>query len=155
MAAYVPTPRDLSKVKSKILFNLTKRQLICFGAAALVGLPAFFLLKGTGNISLATLGMMLIMLPFFLLAMYEKDGQPLEVIIRQIYEAKFVRPKVRVYETNNLYELLMKQHQVEKEVYDIVFHSEKEKVRISKDTRKSDKTRTKKDKRNRSESKKR
>ena len=35
MAAYIPVPRDLTKVKSKILFNLTKRQLICFGAAAL------------------------------------------------------------------------------------------------------------------------
>ena len=45
MAAYIPVPRDLTKVKSKILFNLTKRQLICFGAAALIGVPSFFLLK--------------------------------------------------------------------------------------------------------------
>lgn len=42
MAAYIPVPRDLTKVKSKILFNLTKRQLICFGAAALIGVPSFF-----------------------------------------------------------------------------------------------------------------
>ena len=145
MAAYVPTPRDLSKVKSKILFNLTKRQLLCFGAAAIVGLPVFFVLKATGNISLAALGMMFVMLPLFFLAMYEKDGQPLEVIAKQFYEAKFVRPKVRPYQTNNLYELLMKQHQVEKEVYDIVFHSEKEKVRRGKNTCKSDKARTKAD----------
>lgn len=154
MAAYVPTPRDLSKVKSKIIFNLTKRQLLCFGAAALVGLPVFFLLRATGNGSLATLGMMLIMLPFFLFAMYEKNGQPLEVIIKQIYETKFVRPKVRVYQTNNLYVLLMKQHQVEKEVYDIVFYSEKEKNKTGKDSSESDKTRTKTDKRNHSEGKK-
>ena len=127
MAAYVPTPRDLSKVKSKILFNLTKRQLLCFGAAALVGLPVFFALKATGNISLAALGMMFVMLPLFFLAMYEKDGQPLEVIAKQFYEAKFVRPKVRPYQTNNLYELLMKQHQVEKEVYDLFFILKKKK----------------------------
>ena len=132
MAAYVPTPRDLSKVKSKILFNLTKRQLLCFGAAALVGLPVFFALKATGNISLAALGMMFVMLPLFFLAMYEKDGQPLEVIAKQFYIAKFVRPKVRPYQTNNLYELLMKQHQVEMEVYDIVFHSKKEKLVLRK-----------------------
>lgn len=154
MAAYVPTPRDLSKVKSKIIFNLTKRQLLCFGAAALVGLPVFFLLRATGNVSLATLGMMLIMLPFFLFAMYEKNGQPLEVVIKQIYETKFVRPKVRVYQTNNLYVLLMKQYQVEKEVYDIVFYSEKEKNKTGKDSSESDKTRTKADKRNHSEGKK-
>jgi hypothetical protein len=34
MAAYISVPRDLSKVKSKIFFNLTKRQLICFSIAA-------------------------------------------------------------------------------------------------------------------------
>lgn len=30
MAAYIPVPRDLTRVKSKVFFNLTKRQLICF-----------------------------------------------------------------------------------------------------------------------------
>ena len=29
--AYVPVPKDLTKVKSKFLFGLTKRQVICFG----------------------------------------------------------------------------------------------------------------------------
>lgn len=79
MAAYIPVPRDLTRVKSKVFFNLTKRQLVCFGAAALIGVPSFFLLKRTGNVSLAELGMIIIMLPLFFLAMYEKDGQPLEV----------------------------------------------------------------------------
>ena len=62
MAAYISVPRDLARVKSKTLFNLTKRQLVCFAIAALVGIPTFFLLKKTGNVSLATMGMMLIML---------------------------------------------------------------------------------------------
>ena len=35
--AYVNVPKDLAKIKSKVLFNLTKRQLICFGLAALMG----------------------------------------------------------------------------------------------------------------------
>lgn len=43
--AYVTLPKDLTKVKSKVLFGLTKRQLICFGAAALIGVPLFFLRK--------------------------------------------------------------------------------------------------------------
>lgn len=86
MAAYIPVPRDLTKVKSKILFNLTKRQLICFGAAALIGVPSFFLLKKLGNVSLAAMGMIVIMLPLFFLAMYERDGQPLEVIVKHIIE---------------------------------------------------------------------
>lgn len=48
--AYVPVPKDLSKIKTKLAFNLTKRQLICFSAAACVGLPAYFFSRGAlGN----------------------------------------------------------------------------------------------------------
>ena len=39
---FVSVPKDLTKVKNKIIFNLTKRQLICFGIAAAVGLPFYF-----------------------------------------------------------------------------------------------------------------
>lgn len=51
--AYVPVPKDLSQVKTKAIFNLTKRQLICFAAALVVGLPLFFLLKCSVGTSLA------------------------------------------------------------------------------------------------------
>ena len=44
--AYVTIPKDLSRVQSKVLFGLTKRQVICFGAAAVIGVPLFFLTKG-------------------------------------------------------------------------------------------------------------
>ena len=91
MAAYIPVPRDLTRVKSKILFNLTKRQLLCFGAGALIGVPSFFLLKAGGNTSMASICMIIIMLPFFFLGMYERDGQPLEKIAKQFIQAKFVR----------------------------------------------------------------
>ena len=37
--AYVPVPKDLSKVKTKVALNLTKRQIICFAAALILGLP--------------------------------------------------------------------------------------------------------------------
>ena len=52
--AYVSIPKDLSRVKSKFLFNLTKRQVVCFGLGALTGVPAFFLAKdalGVGRLS--------------------------------------------------------------------------------------------------------
>lgn len=129
MAAYIPVPRDLTRVKSKILFGLTKRQLICFGAAALIGVPSFFLLKRTGNTSLAAMGMIIIMLPLFLLAMYERDGQPLEVIAKHFIQAKIIRPKVRPYETDNYYAALMRQYQVDKEVNAIVCKETKGKTR--------------------------
>ena len=124
MAAYIPVPRDLTRVKSKVFFNLTKRQLICFGMAALIGVPFFFLLKSYGNVSLAALGMLFIMLPLFFLAMYEKDGQPLEVIANHFIQAKFVRPKIRPYQTDNYYDVLLRQYQLEREVEQIVFQKE-------------------------------
>jgi len=45
--AYVPVPKDLSKVKTKIAFNLTKRQLVCFSIAGAIGLPGIFLHAGS------------------------------------------------------------------------------------------------------------
>ena len=104
--AYVTIPKDLTKVKSKVLFGLTRRQLICFGA-------------GVAS-SAATLCMILVMLPFFLLAMYEKHGQPLEVILGQMIQAVFVRPKLRPYATNNFYAAVARQIQVEQEVRAVV-----------------------------------
>jgi len=127
LAAYVSVPRDLTRVKSKVLFNLTKRQLICFGAAALIGVPSFFLLKRLGNISLAAMCMILIMMPLFLLAMYERDGQPLEVIAKHFIVTRFIRPKIRPYKTDNYYAVLHRQAMAEKEVEEIVIHSKKAK----------------------------
>lgn len=125
MALYAPVPRDLSRVKEKILFNLTRRQLLCFGMAALIGVPSFFLLRKVGNVTMAVLCMILIMLPLFFLGMYERDGMPLEVIAGQFIQAKLVRPKVRPYRTNNYYAALMRQAQAEKEVDAIVCRNQK------------------------------
>ena len=113
--AYVTVPKDLSKIKTKVFFGLTKRQLVCFTPAVL-----FFLLKESSGNSTATLCMMMVMLPFFLLAMYEKNGQPLEVILKQMIETKFIRPKNRPYQTNNFYEALARQRDLEMEVKRIV-----------------------------------
>ena len=118
--AYVPVPKDLSKVKTKVAFNLTKRQIVCFAAALILGLPLFFLLKDSAGTSLATLVMIVIMLPCFLMAMYEKHGQPLEVVVKNIIQTKFIRPKERPYQTENFYAVLEKQRKLEKEVSAIV-----------------------------------
>ncbi len=122
MAAYVSVPRDLTRVKSKVLFHLTKRQLICFGAAVAVGLPVFFGLKRVGNVSLAAMGMILVMLPLFFLALYEKDGMPMEVVARQWIQAQFLRPRVRPYETENFYAAVLRQDKLYREVDRIVQH---------------------------------
>jgi len=127
LSAYISVPRDLTKVKSKIFFNLTKRQLICFSIAAAIGVPAYFLLRKTGNMSFAAMCMILIMLPFFFLAMYERDGMPLEVILQHFIEAKFVRPKDRPFRTDNYYAALQRIAEAEQEVNAIVLHAEAKK----------------------------
>ena len=124
MVSYIPVRRLMTRVKTKAFFNLTKRQLVCFGSAALIGVPLFFWIKSMGNVSLATLVMIIAMLPLFFLAMYEKDGQPLEVIAGHFIQAKFIRPKVRPFRTDNYYDVLMRQYQLEKEVEKIVFQEE-------------------------------
>ncbi len=118
--AYVTVPKDLTKVKSKVLFGLTKRQLACFSPAVLIGVPLFFLLKGSTGTTTATFVMILVMLPFFLLAMYERNGLTLEVYVRHFIRTKFLLPKERPYQTNNFYAVLERQRNLEKEVKAIV-----------------------------------
>lgn len=74
--AYVSIPNDLSKIKTKLAFNLTSRQLVCFGCGAAVGIPAFLLTRSAIGNSGAMFLMLAVMLPAFFMAMYEKDGQP-------------------------------------------------------------------------------
>ena len=118
--AYVPVPKDLTKVETKVMFNLTRRQLVCFTAGALVGVPLFLWLREPAGNSMAAMCMMLVMMPFFLLAMYEKHGQPLEKIVRNIVQVCFLRPKQRPYATNNFYAVLERQDNLDREVYRIV-----------------------------------
>lgn len=120
--AYVTVPKDLTKVKSKVLFGLTKRQLACFSPAVLIGVPLFFLLKGSAGTTTASFCMIIVMLPFFLLAMYERNGLTLEVYLKHFIRTKFLLPKERPYQTNNFYAVLKRQHDLEKEVKAIVRH---------------------------------
>ena len=77
---YVTVPKELTKVKSKVVLNLTKRQLVCFGTAVVVGGPLFFLIKNSISQTVVTFIMVFVIRPFFMLTMYEKHGQSLKTI---------------------------------------------------------------------------
>ena len=132
-ASYISVPRDLTKVKSKVMFNLTKRQLICFSVAALFGVPSFFLIKQVASVSTAAMGMMVIMMPFFFLAMYEKNNQHLEVIMGHLIEATFIRPKQRPYQTDNNYSALERYKEAQREIDEIIMY-----VQATRDNKKSE-----------------
>ena len=115
----VPVPKDLTKVKTKVAFNLTKRQLVTFGLGGLVGIPAYLFTRGSiGNESAALL-MIGLMLPFFAFGIYEKDGQPLEKVLKNFVNVTFLRPPGRPYRTNNGYAALMRQADFDKEAEQI------------------------------------
>ena len=106
---FVPVPKDMSKVKTKVALNLTKRQLICFSIAGAIGVPVYLLTKDAIGNSAAVFLMIGLMLPFFFLAMFEKDDQPAEKILRNIIRAKWFYPKRRPYRTENIYSYLEKE----------------------------------------------
>ena len=107
--AFVPVPRDMSKVKTKVILGLTKRQICCFGTAAAIGVPAFFLTRGAIGNSAAVMVMILLMLPAFFVALYEKDGQPAERILKNILRARYFFPGTRPYKTTNFYSEIQKE----------------------------------------------
>ena len=106
MAISVKVPKKLSKIKTKVMFNLTKRQLICFGAAALIGFPVFFALRKTAGTDVSALVMVILMLPFFFFAIYEKNGFPAEKALWIIWRQKWGRPGIRAYRSENFYRAL-------------------------------------------------
>jgi hypothetical protein len=118
--AYVSIPKDLTAVKTKFILGLTKRQALCFSAAAATGLPLFFLLKTAIPVNAAAMLMVVVMLPWFLFAMYERNGQPLEKFLMCIYNVHFKRPKIRKYQTDNQYAATERQLWLKKEVQRIV-----------------------------------
>lgn len=102
--AFVSVPKDLARVKNKVFLNMTVRQIICLSIAAAVGLPFYFLTRGYIGTSNAATGMVILMLPAFLFAMYKKDGLPLEKILRNVINVKIRHPGIRRYEVENFYE---------------------------------------------------
>lgn len=113
---FVPVPKDLTKVKTKVALNLTKRQLICFSLGAVVGVPVYIFTRGTIGNESAVLLMIGLMLPFFFFAMYEKDGQPLEKVLKHFINTTFLHPQTRPYQTDNIYAALERQNEYDKEV---------------------------------------
>ena len=116
MAISVPVPKDLSGIKTKVALNLTKRQIICFSGAAIVGVPLYFLTKNVIGTQGAAFIMVGVMMPFFFLAMYTKDGFPAEKMLYFMIRQKFLTQGIRPYKSENLYKQLEEREKIRKEV---------------------------------------
>lgn len=81
--------------------------LICFGGAALIGIPTYLLTRSVIGNTAAMLLMIALMLPCFFFAMYERDGLPFEKVLRNIVRSRILWSRTRPYKTENFYAYLM------------------------------------------------
>ncbi len=115
MAISVPIPKDLGKVKTKFVGGFTRRQVICFALALVAGVPLYFLLRKPLGTEAALIIMMIVMMPFFVCALYEKNGVPAEKLLVMMIRFKLAKP-IRPYRAVNIFSQLEERDKKRKEV---------------------------------------
>lgn len=105
--AYVSVPKDLTKVKTKVALNLTKRQLIGFTIAALIGFPVYLLSRKALPNDISMLIMIGVVFPIVFTTLYEKDGLYFEKYLKyMIYKKR--QSSIRIYKTECIYDVKRK-----------------------------------------------
>jgi hypothetical protein len=117
---YVKIPKDLSRVKTKLALNLTKRQLISFGIALVIGLPVFFVIKNAHSLELAGFVTFIVICPLIFVGLYERNGQPFERVLMNALKTFVIRAKQRPYKVINYYDAAEKQYDLENEIRQIM-----------------------------------
>ena len=105
--AYVNVPRDLDAIKSKFALGLTASQIGHILVGAVIGVPMFFITRGSLGTGPAMLIMFTCISPFAFLALYEKDGIPAKKWVAIMLRHK-IYPQKRKYKTENLYSAVEK-----------------------------------------------
>lgn len=82
----------------------------------MTGIPFYFFAKPVIGVQAASLIMVGIMLPFFFVGMYEKDGFPAEKLLYHVIRQKFLLPGIRPYKSENVYRKMEREDQIRKEV---------------------------------------
>lgn len=102
--AYVNVPKDLTKVKTKVALNLTKRQLIGFTIAGLIGFPVYLMVKKVLPNDLSMLIMIGVSFPIIFATLYEKDGIYFEKYLKYIIDKKR-QTSISIYKTECIYDI--------------------------------------------------
>lgn len=92
----VPVPTELKDIKSELVFGLTKRQLIGFGATGLVVIPSFLLLKDI-DLNLAMYASFFIGTPILFMTMYKKDKMYAETWFKLWLESNVLYKEKRAF----------------------------------------------------------
>lgn len=104
--AYVDIPKDLDEIKSKIAFGLTKRQLIGFGIAAVIGVPVYLTTRHAVGNDLGLILMIVSMALPLLYAIYDPKGMTVEQVVSAWLRFHFIARGIRPYQNENLFEML-------------------------------------------------
>lgn len=100
---YVNVPKDFSNVEAKVVFGLTKRQLIAAAAGLGTCLPIYFFLSPKiGDMALILIVM--IATPIFMFGFYKSpDGRRPEKIFANYVRVRYQLPRIRPYMAENIY----------------------------------------------------
>ena len=94
--AYVPVPKDLDKIKTKVAFNINKWQLIGFAFAGLIEKPVNLTLKKYLPKYISIIFLLIFTFPVFYITFFDKDGLTFEKYFKYFYLHKFYQPQKRV-----------------------------------------------------------
>ena len=113
---HVDMVKDPTRVKSRFIGSFTKRQVVCYGIAALIGIPFYLLTKDVIGKETAALFMAMLMFPSIMASIYEKDGLPAEKYAARFVQWRFLRPMKRIYKKENRFERMERRKLMEMEV---------------------------------------
>lgn len=125
-------PKDLTQVQNKVMFGLTRRQLVCFSLAAVVSVPIYLLTRKPLGGDAAMVLLIVSALPFFFTALYRKNGQPVERCLKNYVRVRFLTPQNRPYQTNSRLAALERQAQINEEVEHIALYEQKKQPAFAK-----------------------
>lgn len=107
MAHYVQIPKDLNEIKQKFMFGLTKRQVVCFGIGFAIGIPMFFITKGSLGLSGGIVVMGICAAPAIVCGVYKKNGVYFEQHIKFMFRY-FKRPRLRIFRPVSMFDCIMR-----------------------------------------------
>lgn len=108
IAHYIKIPKDLSLIKQKFMFGLTKRQVVCFGIGLAMGLPAFYIFNKIAGIEAGCLALGILAAPAVLCGLYNKNGMHFEQIAKLMFQF-LKKPKKRTYQSENAFAMIARQ----------------------------------------------
>ena len=105
---FVKIPKDMSQIRQKFMFGLTKRQVLCFGIGIVMGFPAFYICNNLFGLQAGCFALGIFAGPAIYCGLYKKNGMHLEQIVKLMIKF-FKKPKERTYQSENSFVILSRQ----------------------------------------------